>query len=114
MVWILGWMACHDGPDVYEPCESPATCEAPPDQTAECVNGDGDGFCTWSCEDEADCAQSEHPWQFVCASFESSDGNHCFPACDGAEAPDEEQCPRGYECRSTGGGSENEKVCYPG
>ena len=116
MFLILGWFACDDGPDIYEPCESAETCEVPEDQTAECVNGDGgDGFCTWACTTNADCnPPDDYHWDFQCAPFESSEGSHCFPACGGGEDPGEPECPPDYECRSTGGGSENEKICYPG
>jgi len=116
MLWILGWLACSDnGPDIYESCESADTCEVPEDQTAECVSDGGDGFCTWACTTNADCnSPDNYEWIFVCAPFESAKGSHCFPQCGGSTDPhDDSDCPPDYECRSTGGGSENEKVCYP-
>jgi len=116
MLFVLGLLACGDnGPDIYEPCESADTCEVPEDQTAECVNADGgDGFCTWACTTNSDCNPPEdYHWAFECAPFESSKGSHCFPACGGSEDPDDPECPPHYGCRSTGGGSENEKICYP-
>jgi hypothetical protein len=106
--------ACH-GPLIYSPCESPSNCESPEGTTAECVDGDGGGFCTWACAADADCnpVRDEYRWDFVCAPFESSEGTHCFPACSGADDPNEGECPPDFSCRSTGGGTENEKVCYP-
>jgi hypothetical protein len=45
----------------------------------------------------------------VCASFESTEGLHCFPSCESGE----DHCPGGMSCRSSGGGSDNRKVCFP-
>ncbi len=49
---------------------------------------------------------------YVCASFESEEGLFCFPGCND---PDDEagECPPGYGCRSTGGGADNRKICFP-
>ena len=89
MLWIFASLACSNGPDIYESCESPDTCEVPEDQTAECVDDGGDGFCTWACKTDADCnPPDDYHWAFQCAPFQSSKGSHCFPACDGAEDPD--------------------------
>lgn len=98
--------SCGHGPD-YAACDQPEDCIVPEGQTAECLDGSGAGFCTWSCTVDDDCAVDDVAR--LCASFESEEGQHCFPACAG----DAETCPDGLSCRSTGGGSDNERVCYP-
>jgi hypothetical protein len=95
------------GDDLYAPCESADECEAPDGQTAECVDKEGAGFCSWSCSDDGDCEDDSREEDLVCASFEENPDKYCFPACDG------EACPDGLSCRSTGGGNENRKVCFP-
>jgi hypothetical protein len=109
-LWLL-LAACGGGADFYAPCTDADQCAdvVPEGATAECVDGDAGGFCAWTCATDADCADdTDDDWDFVCAPFESADGNWCFPACG-----EDDACPDGYSCRSTGGGSENEKVCYP-
>lgn len=108
------WLAGCGGPGIYEPCGEPEECEVPGGVEAECVDAGAEepGFCTWSCEEDADCSDPAEDERIVCASFESSEGKHCFPSCEGVE-DEEEACPPDFECRSTGGGNENRKVCFP-
>jgi hypothetical protein len=117
MIWILTILVGCNGSGIYETCEEPDSCAVPEDVTAACIDGgDGDaGFCTWECASDEDCNPGEdrYDWHFVCGSFEETSGLYCFPACDGAADPDEPECPPHFGCRSTGGGNENEKVCYP-
>lgn len=102
--WALA--SCGRPPD-YAACDEPEDCVAPDGATAACLDGSGFGFCTWSCADDTDCAADEVAR--ACASFESEEGQHCFPTCVG----DGDVCPDGLSCRSTGGGSDNERVCFP-
>jgi hypothetical protein len=110
---VLIWLGCGGSP-IYAPCEASADCPAPDGIDAECLRGEGDeGFCTWSCEADEDCAFDEDSYARVCSSFASEPGKHCFPSCEGAADDDPDACPPGYTCQSSGGGSDNRKICYP-
>lgn len=111
LVLLLLGTSCGGSP-IYASCEQPDDCPAPEGATAECLDKSSEGFCTWSCSSDSDCAFDEDEYERVCASFESEEGEHCFPSCEGAEDEDE-ACPQGFTCRSTGGGSDNRKVCFP-
>lgn len=127
--------ACHDddddglGNNTGSPCETADECF--PDVVDGGLIGDPvcldrveDGYCTHTCTDDADCCAAEgecsNDFDQVCAPFESTDDYYCFLSC--------ETLPEGYEdenafcqefahsefiCRSTGGGSDNRKVCVP-
>lgn len=109
---LLALLACGR-PALYEPCSEAEHCYVPDGVEAECVDADGsEGFCSWSCDEDDDCTEPANEPGLVCASFESTEGKHCFPGCE--DVPEgKEPCPRGFECASTGGGSENRKVCKP-
>ena len=115
LLLLLPLFACG-GPGLYEPCEEPGHCELPEGVEAECLDGgEGDvGFCTWACADDTDCSAPAEDESLVCASFESTEGKHCFPSCEDFDEDDPDACPPDFECRSTGGGNENRKVCFPG
>ncbi len=99
--------------DLYRTCEQPDDCEVPEGFTAECLDKSGEGFCTWECDVDDDCAEADdEDFGYVCSSFESEEGKSCFPSCDDPEDADN-PCPEGFGCRSTGGGSENRKICFP-
>jgi hypothetical protein len=93
-----------DDPGIYDVCQAPSDCVVPKGTTAACLPG---GFCTWLCTADAECSGSHDG--FLCASFESTADQYCFPPCEGGDS-----CPAGFSCRSTGGGSNNRKVCFPG
>ena len=85
-----------------------------------CLQDVEDGYCTHTCVDDADCCAvegecvSEHPQ--VCSPFQSNDDKYCFLSCEGQEDGDaycQEWAHWSFICRSTGGGSENRKVCMP-
>lgn len=104
------------GPGFYAPCEEPAHCEdvIPEGATAECVEAEGGGFCSWQCSADPDCdGDLDDDWDFICAPFESNPQQYCFPACNEDTDDATAECPEGYGCRSTGGGSENRKICFP-
>ena len=105
---------------VYDPCAEVEDCEGqvPEDVEAACIPKaeDADGFCSWICAEDADCSEEfDEDFDYLCASFESQPEKYCFPACreDDPELSEDEICPPGYECRSTGGGVENRRVCFP-
>lgn len=110
LVWLL---ACGGSP-IYAPCDVAADCPAPEGVTSECLDADAEaGFCTWSCDEDQDCAFDEDDYERVCAPLDSEPGKHCFPSCEEADDDDPEACPPNFECRSTGGGNENRKICFP-
>jgi hypothetical protein len=110
-------VACHGGDlgDFYAPCTDAGTCEgvAPDGTDGECLDGTTDGFCTWECTDDAGCAgDQDDVYDFVCSPFESNPGQYCFPSCLEGDT-DAPECPEGFSCRSTGGGGDNRKICFP-
>ena len=131
LILALGLLACGNGNDdddddesnastienVYRACGTAEDCDLP-DVDPVCLDKAGEGFCTWECAIDDDCAESEEQqgdWALVCASFESNELSYCFPRCrEIADTADPEGvCPSGFSCRSTGGGASNRKVCFP-
>jgi hypothetical protein len=106
--WLLLIALAACGDDLYQPCDVAGDCTAPDGRDAACVDKEGEGFCSWSCASDADC-DAEDDYSYVCAPFEENPGQYCFPSCDG-----DEECPTDYECRSTGGGAKQRRVCFPG
>lgn len=90
----------------------------------QCLDRVEGGYCTHFCATDADCCAVEgecdtgHPQ--VCGPFESTGMMFCFLSCEdtvlNGDDPDN-YCNTfahfGFGCRSTGGGSENRKVCVP-
>jgi hypothetical protein len=121
-----------------------AVCEVPEDcfpDVAEgellgeaiCLDRVDEGYCTHECVEDADCCgaegECEEDVNQVCAPFESTGTMMCFLSCeeediDAAQdweeppADESEYCQQGagydFICRSSGGGSENRKICVPG
>jgi len=134
----------HDGDDDGEGEESSpdqvgSICEVPADCYPEvdhadirgavlCLDRVRAGYCTHVCAEDTDCCavEGECLTEFpqVCSPFESADDRMCFLSCepdvvDGAGSPDEQsfchdEVSADFICRSSGGGSENRKVCVPG
>jgi hypothetical protein len=91
----------------------------------ECLDRVEGGYCTHQCETDDDCCavdgecETDHPQ--VCSPFENeSDIKRCFLACEAEDIGDLEENDYCHEfaneefgCRSSGGGSENRKVCVP-
>ena len=116
--WLVlaAWLGACGGEDIYASCDEAADCGeiAPDSAEPECVPKENWGFCTWSCTEDSHCSEDgDEDYDFVCASFEEQTGKFCFPSCREEGTEEEEVCPDGYECRSTGGGSENRRVCFP-
>ncbi len=90
-----------------------------------CLDRVEDGYCTHLCETDADCCAVEGecltPNPQVCAPFESTGLRMCFLSCEPGDVDDwdddnaycQEYGHPDFNCRSTGGGSENRKVCVP-
>lgn len=116
ILFFLLNLAC--GPDyngVYAACDVPDDCSGivPEEVDAVCLDKSGQGFCTWDCETDTDCeGDQDEDVDFVCASFESTEGMSCFPSCEEGDTA-QGSCPDGYTCRSTGGGEDNRRVCFP-
>ncbi len=111
--------------------------------TVTCLTKIPNGYCTHECNDDSDCCAAPGECltgvKQVCSPFENQTKKYCFLSCededidraiaanadagyydggavDGSTVEDE-YC-RGYAapsttCRSSGGGSQNRKVCIP-
>jgi hypothetical protein len=99
----------------------------------QCLDRVRDGYCTHTCQEDADCCaaagECDTDIKQVCSPFESTNVTQCFLSCedadlrpvDGGTAGDvneQEYCQReaspDFICRSSGGGTENRKICVPG
>jgi hypothetical protein len=127
--------ACHDDDDDGAGENTGASCSTPDDcypDVAEgalvgdpvCMDVGDSGYCTHTCTDDGDCCAADGECSTgltqLCAPFTSDPATYCFLSC--------EELPEGYTdentycqdyahpdfiCRSTGGGSDNKKVCVP-
>ena len=90
----------------------------------ECLDRVPGGYCTHSCTTDDDCCAVDGECLTdnlqVCAPFENSTETRCFLSCEDADIGDLEEneycaefANESFVCRSTGGGSENRKVCVP-
>jgi len=94
---------------------------------AVCLDKVPGGYCTHSCTADTDCCAvpGECPRGLpeVCGPFESTGQMDCFLSCEGADlqragyTDGNAYCAyyasAAFICRSTGGGSNNRKVCVP-
>lgn len=94
---------------------------------AVCLDRVTNGYCTHLCTQDSDCCAvtgectTGHPQ--VCAPFESTGQKYCFLSCEASIVTDAKSADGttycttyanpAFGCRSTGGGSENRKVCMP-
>jgi hypothetical protein len=106
LLLVLALTGCNDS-GLYAPCDSPGDCDVPDGREAACVKKDSDGFCSWKCDSDNECRHDDE--DLLCASFEDNPDKYCFPSCGG-----DESCPDGFTCRSTGGGVNQRRVCFPG
>jgi len=96
---------------------------------ALCLTAVRDGYCTHTCTTDDDCCAATGECKTdlpqVCSPFQSEDGMMCFLSCededvDRVDDVEDEQafCQRyassDFICRSSGGGSNNRKICVPG
>ncbi len=132
-----------EGDSVNRPEQTGAACEVADDCFPKvedrsqlsgimCLDRVRDGYCTHECAEDTDCCaiegECDTDLRQVCSPFESTGMNMCFLSCEaedivapddgGVPADDQEYCQRAagrdFICRSSGGGSENRKVCVPG
>jgi hypothetical protein len=94
---------------------------------ALCLDDVEGGYCTHHCTQDSDCCAvaGECPGDRnqVCGPFQSTGEMYCFLSCEdedleAAKVMDADVYCQTYvssvfHCRSTGGGSENRKVCVP-
>ncbi|MCU0654174.1 MAG: hypothetical protein MUF64_02420 [Polyangiaceae bacterium] len=95
----------------------------------QCLDRVRGGYCTHTCETDADCCAVEGECKTtlrqVCSPFESTGQKMCFLSCEdedlkaSGESTDEQvfcqqQASTDFTCRSSGGGKENRKICVPG
>lgn len=131
---LLG--GCSSDPPPAPPATTGAACTTP----AQCYPGlDGgvlrgdiqclsrvtNGYCTHSCQADSDCCavpgECAAGLRQVCAPFESTGQKMCFLSCEAADVPSgtdataycQAKASPALGCRSTGGGSQNRKVCVP-
>jgi hypothetical protein len=82
------------------------------------------GYCTHLCQIKTDCCAVEGECKSgipqTCAPFESTGQRMCFLSCEPADIGNadgnaycQQNAHKSFICRSTGGGSENQKVCVP-
>jgi hypothetical protein len=119
---------CDDddpGENTGRPCETVDDCYPGIDQTTlqgavVCMDRVPGGYCTHNCVTDADCCavagECDTEFPQVCAPFESTGQYYCFLSCEDA-ADEAAWCHEGagdyFNCRSTGGGTDNRKVCVP-
>lgn len=119
------------------PEQTGAICEVPSDCYPDVADGElvGEalcltevrgGYCTHSCASDDDCCAAEGECETdleqVCSPFQSTGDMMCFLSCEADDIPDDrdeqaycqEEASRDFICRSSGGGSNNRKICVPG
>jgi hypothetical protein len=92
-----------------------------------CLTRVPDGYCTHQCTQDLDCCavigECPNGLPQVCAPFESTGESNCFLSCEAADVTNagftdstafcQTKANSAFICRSTGGGSQNRKVCVP-
>jgi hypothetical protein len=95
----------------------------------QCLTRVPNGYCTHLCDKDDDCCAAEGEcrtgFRQVCAPFESTGQRMCFLSCEDTDvaAADagttdttaycQANASSAFRCRSSGGGSQNRKVCVP-
>lgn len=131
LLGYLGSVACGDDSG-DEASSAGAACEVIDDcyvdvdpeeivGDVECLDRVPGGYCTHTCSTDEDCCAAEGECDGrpqVCAPFESTGIMMCFLTCEGVEEAEDdpdgychEYASESFSCRSTGGGSNNRKVC---
>lgn len=118
-------------------CESASDCypdlaDGGLEGEAMCLDRVREGYCTHTCTKDDDCCAADGECATslpqVCSPFESTNQMMCFLSCEKADmqpydggtgwSDDNEFCQReasqAFICRSSGGGSNNRKICVPG
>jgi hypothetical protein len=120
-------------------CSSPAQCypEVAPGALSGpvvCLTRVEHGYCTHECSSDSDCCAAAGECatnlEQVCSPFESTEAYYCFLSCEDADISNGSRelgydsgidpnvfCQRyahpAFHCRSSGGGSDNRKICMP-
>lgn len=114
-------------------CAVPAECYPGLDAetlkgAVQCLTRVTGGYCTHLCTTDADCCavpgECKSGFKQVCSPFESTGMKMCFLSCEKADITASETgvdettychnyANAAFACRSSGGGSENRKVCVP-
>ena len=114
--------ACKVAGDCY-PGIDPTTLKGDP----VCLTRVPDGYCTHDCTQDLDCCavmgECPNGLPQVCAPFESTGELNCFLSCETVDVTNagftdstafcQAKANAAFICRSTGGGSQNRKVCVP-
>jgi hypothetical protein len=138
-VAILSMLAC--GNDTTPPvllveqtgssCTAPANCYPTLDAAmlmgqVTCLTPPATGYCTHTCNVDTDCCAVSgecNGYPQVCSPYQSTPDKYCFLSCEQVDLADAgvadanafctKYAALGMACRSTGGGSQNRKVCMP-
>ena len=92
-----------------------------------CLDRVPGGYCTHICSVDTDCCavpgECRTSYPQVCSPFESAPDKYCFLSCEDRDLADagvvdaDTFCATyawvGFKCRSSGGGTQNRKVCTP-
>lgn len=111
-----------------EACAAPVDCydgvlQSEIQGEVQCLDRVYGGYCTHLCQDDSNCCavvgECDDGFTQVCGPFESTGMMMCFMSCEDADRGNVEEqayCAGvhpDFICRSTGGGSQNRKVCVP-
>ena len=115
-----------------QPCRAASECYPQLDGAALkggpafCITRVPDGYCTHVCSTDADCCaipgECKTTQPQVCSPFESMGEKYCFLSCEAnivspSGLDETAYCTTyanaAFNCRSSGGGSQNRKVCVP-
>ena len=133
---VLAPTACSDDNQNTGPVENAGSACAAPSECyigieagalkgeVQCLNRVPGGYCTHLCQTDADCCavpgECRGGFRQVCSPFESTGQMMCFLACEASdvgsiEANDfcHQNANGAFNCRSSGGGAKNRKVCVP-
>jgi hypothetical protein len=128
---VVGWLvgcSSSGGEQAGQACGVAGDCykglKTAPKGEVMCLTRVEGGYCTHLCQTNADCCAVDGECKTglpqVCGPFESTGQRMCFLSCAGSvvgsadpNAYCQQNAHKSFVCRSTGGGSENEKVCVP-
>jgi hypothetical protein len=110
-------------------CSAPSQCYPGVDAGAvkgevQCLTRVPGGYCTHLCQTDADCCavsgECTGGFREVCSPFESTGQMLCFLACEDSDVSGldansycHQNANGAFNCRSSGGGTKNRKVCVP-
>lgn len=128
VVGLLGGCSSKSDENAGQSCGAANECykglKTAPKGEVMCLTRVEGGYCTHLCQSVADCCSVEGECKTgikqVCSPFESTGQQMCFLSCEAADigsvdanAYCQQNAHRSFICRSSGGGSGNQKVCVP-